>query len=137
MSFWQDLATNTTFPNGYHSIFSYNLQLYGGADYGEWVDGFADIVPNPQIFLGSGYLSGQNTPTEVQQALDSLLTSYPESIFAFLWRYPHVTGNATAADYAQAISSAAADTADDPRAVAVAHIQDHLARLAEGARKAA
>lgn len=134
MGFWKDLATNTSFPNGFHNILSYNLQLYGGADYQQWVDGFAGIVQEPQMFLGSGYQSEQNSPDEVQQALNQLLTSFPASIFAFIWRYPKFADGVTAADYAQAIISA---SATDARAMMATRIRAHREGLALQGRKTA
>ena len=139
LQFWQAIVQNTNLPDGTPRVLLYNLQLYGGVDYGQWVTAFTGIVPNPQVFLGSGYLSGNQTPAQVGSALESLLAQYPDSIEAFIWRSPHTTGTGTTmAQYAAAIANAAASsTAGDARAAALARINAHRQKTAGTARKTA
>ena len=133
LQFWQQIVQNTNDPDGNPLVFMYNLQLYGGVDYGQWVTAFTGIVPEPQIFLGSGYLSGQNTPQQVSSALSTLLSDFPDSLEAFIWRSPLVSGDGTTmADYANAIINAGAAA---PRAAAVARVTEHRERTKKREKK--
>lgn len=131
MDFWQNLLTDTNYPDGSKRIFTYNLQLYGGADYAAWVQGFTGLVEFPQIFLGAGYDGHQTDPAGVQAGLTAQLESFPQSIFAFIWRNRNLVEPYTPADYAQAIRRAVPST-DVHRALA-GHIQAHRENLARHA----
>jgi hypothetical protein len=52
--FWNGVLQETN-GGGATGFSWWNLQLYGGADYGEWVTGLGTMVSNPQSFLTAGY----------------------------------------------------------------------------------
>lgn len=109
-SFWQTIVTNTIGSDETSPILFMNLQLYGGCTFDLWNTDFTGVVTDPAAFLGTGYLSGQLTPADITSALQTLINNNPTNAEAFIWRSPHVMGNATMSDYAQAINSVAANT---------------------------
>jgi len=125
--FWPSIVQNTMQSNGFPQLFFCNLQLYGGAVFSQWVQAFTGVVPDPQAFLGSGYLSGQLTPQQVGTQLQSLLGQDPQTISAFIWRSPLVTGSGTTmAEYAQAIIDAGSPCS---KAAVANRVAEHRARV--------
>jgi len=131
MGFWQQLATQSGFPGGYPKIFAYNIQTYANTgvppatQVRSWVDGFSKITPVPQEFIGSGYLSGTNTPAQITDTLNTVLQSEPSSFLAFMWRFPTYATGFDAADYAAAVEAAAG-----PQPDVKARVKAHYDRLA-------
>lgn len=133
--FWTQLATQSAWPDGFPKIFAYNIQLYGsGMTYDQWVAAFQNVVPDPQVFLGSGYLSGQNTPAQITSSLNSLLANNPYSTLAYIWRFPTYESGFTAANYAQAISAAAPPSPSSAPDIK-ARVRAHRERLAKEAKR--
>ncbi|MGI4823620.1 MAG: hypothetical protein ACRYFV_20605 [Janthinobacterium lividum] len=88
---WQSLLKQT-------SNFSWwNLQLYGGADYGDWVQDLQGLTSNPQSFLTCGYKTADGwSPAEVTTALQETQKQYAGLSGAFIWRYEDIRGQASA-----------------------------------------
>lgn len=102
---WTDVLA-TTNQNG-PGFSWWNLQLYGGADYGSWVGYVNNLVPSPQSFLVPGYNIGGMSPSDLQSALASLEQQYPSLDGAFIWRYEDIAKNGyVTSQYAQAIAAA-------------------------------
>lgn len=102
--FWTTVLKQTT--SGGNSKFSWwNLQIYGGADYGSWVSSLNGIVSNPQSFLVPGYsVQYGATPPGITGTLESLRATYPSLDGCFIWQYELIKQNGyTAAAFAQAI----------------------------------
>lgn len=56
----------------------WNLQLYGGADYGDWVGYLKGKVTNPETFLVPGFkVEAGGAPSDVQSQLKQMKSSYP------------------------------------------------------------
>lgn len=86
----------------------WNLQLYGGANYGSWVGDVNNLVPSPQSFLVPGYkIAGGVSPSDLQSSLVTLEQQYPSLDGAFIWRYEDIAPNGyKTSQYAQAIAAA-------------------------------
>jgi hypothetical protein len=109
--FWTSVLQQTN--GGTSAGFSWwNLQLYGGADYPEWVGFLGDLVPKPQEFLVPGYNAGfGSTPDFVQQDLAQTKSSYPGLSGGFIWKYESIlSNNYTVAEYAKAIAVSVSPT---------------------------
>jgi hypothetical protein len=95
----------------------WNLQLYGGADYGSWLDALKKTaVPDPESFLVPGFAVHLGaTPSTVQSGLQALVASYPNIDGGFIWQYEDIVGHKdptyTAAQFATAITTGLAGTA--------------------------
>jgi hypothetical protein len=102
---WTDVLarTNTNGPG-----FSWwNLQLYGGADYGSWVGYVNNLVPSPQSFLVPGFNIEGLSPSDLQSSLALLVQQYPSIDGGFIWRYEDIAPNGyQTSQYAQAIAAA-------------------------------
>jgi hypothetical protein len=110
--FWTGVLEQTN--GGTSAGFSWwNLQLYGGADYPQWVGFLGNLVSNPQAFLVPGYNAGfGSTPDDVQQDLANTKSSYPGLSGGFIWKYESILGNNyTAAQYAEKIAAGVSPTA--------------------------
>jgi hypothetical protein len=105
-SFWTGVLKKTN-AGGSAGFAWWNLQLYGGASYPDWVKALQGIVPNPQAFLVPGYDVDQGaTPTDVQTNLSQLQSSAPGLDGGFLWRYESIAhAGFTTAQYASAIAA--------------------------------
>jgi hypothetical protein len=104
--FWTKVLKQTN-TGGSAGFSWWNLQLYGGADYGQWVNYLKGLVPNPQAFLVPGFnvLAG-STPSVVQSSLSQLESSYPGLDGGFIWQYENIIkGGYTASQYAAAIAA--------------------------------
>jgi len=104
--FWIDVLkkTNTGGPAGFSW---WNLQLYGGADYAQWVKLLKGLVPDPEAFLVPGYSVSQgSTPSFVQGNLSQLQSSFPSLDGGFIWQYEEIAKKGfTVSQYAQAIAA--------------------------------
>ena len=90
-SFWTDVLWRTN-PGGSPGFAWWNLQLYGGASYPDWVGYLQGLVANPEAFLVPGYsitqgVSQTETPSYVENNLRQLRSSHPSINGAFIWRY--------------------------------------------------
>jgi hypothetical protein len=105
-TFWTDVLKKTN-TGGSAGFSWWNLQLYGGAYYPDWVTYLDGLVPNPQSFLVPGYsVSMGSSPTDVQNDLSQLQSSYSSLDGGFIWQYEDIIKNGyTAAQYASAIST--------------------------------
>ena len=105
---WTDVLARTN-KNG-PGFSWWNLQLYGGADYGSWVGYVNGLVPSPQSFLVPGYnIGGGVSPSDLQSQLAPLAQQYPSLDGAFIWRYEDMAPNGyKTSQYAQAIAAALA-----------------------------
>ncbi len=104
--FWTKVLKQTN-TGGSAGFSWWNLQLYGGADYGQWVGYLKDLVPDRQAFLVPGFkvLAGA-TPSVVQSSLSQLEDSCPGLDGGFIWQYENIIdGGYTAAQYATAIAA--------------------------------
>jgi len=104
--FWTNVLKQTN-TGGSAGFSWWNLQLYGGANYGQWVNYLKGLVPNPQAFLVPGFkVQTGVTPSTVQGNLSQLESSYPGLDGGFIWQYENIikAGN-TAAQYATAIAA--------------------------------
>jgi len=83
----------------------WNLQLYGGAYYPDWVTALTGVVPQPAAFLYPGYANTQGaTPPTILSALQAVKTANPTLTGGFLWRYESIAGSGfSTAQFAQAI----------------------------------
>ena len=68
------------------------------------------LVPNPESFLVPGYSVSQgSTPTDVQNNLSSLHSSYSSLDGGFIWQYEDIVSSSyTVEDYSQAIAQGVA-----------------------------
>lgn len=108
-SFWTNVLQQTN-TGGSAGFSWWNLQLYGGADYGMWVNDLNGLVPNPESFLVPGFSVAQgSTPTSVQSYLASLHSSYSSLDGGFIWQYEDIVSSAySVQDYSQAIAQGVA-----------------------------
>jgi hypothetical protein len=104
MRFWTEVLRRTQ-SGGAPGFAWWNLQLYGGADYGSWVDGLQGIVADPQSFLVPGYAVHLGaTPDTTRTSLAQLVASYPDLSGAFIWQYEDILKYGySAAQFANAI----------------------------------
>ena len=101
--FWNGVLKETN-ANGAAGFSWWNLQLYGGAVYGQWVTGLHGLVSNPQSFLTAGYNIEGMAPGDVQSAISSLQAGYPLLDGGFLWRYEDIAPSGyTTAQFAQSV----------------------------------
>lgn len=102
---WTDVLARTN-KNG-PGFSWWNLQLYGGADYGSWVDYVTGLVPSPQSFLVPGFNIASMSPFDLQVALAPLQHQYQLLDGAFIWRYEDIAPNGyKTSEYAKAIVAA-------------------------------
>jgi len=96
--FWTSVLDKTQAQGGRFAW--WNLQLYGGAQYDQWVTSSV-----PAAFLFPGFANTQGaTPGSIQAAIQNLAGSYPTIRGGFLWRYESIAGSGyTTAQYAQGI----------------------------------
>jgi hypothetical protein len=108
-AFWGQVLQQTTSAGG--SFAWWNLQLYGGAAYSQWVS-----TSQPASFLFPGYANTQGaTPSSIQANLQGLAASYPTMSGGFLWRYESIAGSGfTTAEYAQGILTGLASSSSQP-----------------------
>lgn len=106
LSFWTGVLRQTN-TGGAAGFDWWNLQLYGGADFGQWVSGLGGLVPNAQAFLVPGFSVSQgSSPGDVQSSLSQLQASYPSLDGGFIWQYEDIKkAGHTAAQYAAAIAA--------------------------------
>jgi hypothetical protein len=105
-SFWTDVLKQTN--TGGSSGFSWwNLQLYGGAIYSDWVGYINGLVSNPESFLVPGYSVNQGaTPSSVETDLSQIQQSFPSLDGGFIWQYEDIIkAGYTPAQYASAIAT--------------------------------
>jgi len=112
MSFWTSVLKRTN-TGGSTGFSWWNLQLYGGADYPDWVSGLQGLVPNPQSFLVPGYSVDQgSSPSDVRTNLQQLQSSSPGLDGGFIWKYESIAhAGYTTPQYANAISTGLGGTA--------------------------
>jgi hypothetical protein len=111
-AFWTNVLKKTN-TGGSAGFAWWNLQLYGGASYPNWVTVVKGIVPNPQAFLVPGFSVDQgSTPAEVQTGLSQMQSQAPGLDGGFVWRYESI-GHAgfSTAQYATAIATGLGGTA--------------------------
>jgi hypothetical protein len=115
MDFWTRVL-KASMDGGVPSFAWWNLQLYGGASYGDWVDGLRNDVANPEAFLVPGYAVHLGaTPDGVLSDLAQLYGSYPQLAGGFVWKYEDILANGyTATQFADAIYEALGSTAALP-----------------------
>lgn len=103
-SFWNKVQKESDNEHGAGNSW-WNLQLYGGTSYSDWVGPLSGVVQDPQAFLVPGWsISQGTTPASLQASLSSLLASYPSLAGGFVWRYEDIASSGyTTADFAQAI----------------------------------
>lgn len=106
LSFWTSVLKRTN-TGGSAGFSWWNLQLYGGADYGQWVAALDGLVPNPQSFLVPGYSVSQgSSASDVEGGLSQLQSNYPSLDGGFIWQYEDICkAGYTAAQYATAIAN--------------------------------
>jgi len=107
-SFWTGVLRQTN-TGGSAGFSWWNLQLYGGAYYPDWVKYLDGLVPTPEAFLVPGYNIGNGgmSPGELQGLLSGLASSFPSLDGGFIWRYEDIAPSRyTTAQYAGAIASA-------------------------------
>lgn len=105
-SFWIDVQNKTTSGGG-PGFNWWNLQLYGGASYSQWVSDLQGHVADPQSFLVPGYAVHLGaTPQNVQDGLSNLHGSYPDLDGGFIWQYEDILRYGyTAKQFADAIKN--------------------------------
>ncbi len=105
-SFWTDVLKQTN-TGGSSGFAWWNLQLYGGAAYSQWVGYLKGLVPDPQSFLVPGYsVSFGATPHSVQDNLTSLRDNFPSLDGGFIWQYEDIQSSAyTTKQYATGIKN--------------------------------
>ena len=115
MDFWTGVL-QATMSGGVPSFAWWNLQVYGGADYGDWVDGIQNDLANPEAFLVPGYAVHLGaTPDGVRSDLAQLYGSNPQLAGGFVWQYEDIVSNGyTATQFADAIYEALGSTANVP-----------------------
>lgn len=106
LPFWTGVLKQTN-TGGSAGFSWWNLQLYGGADYGQWVTALNGLVPNPEAFLVPGYSVSQgSSPADVQASLSQFQSSYSSLDGGFIWQYEDIIkANYNAARYAAAIAA--------------------------------
>ena len=104
--FWTTVLKGTT-TNGASNFAWWNLQVYGGADYGSWVQTLDGLVDSPESFLVPGYsVQYGATPSGIESTLQGLVSSYPSLDGCFIWQYELINQYGfTAAEFASAIKS--------------------------------
>jgi hypothetical protein len=104
MDFWTGVLKQTN-TGGSQGFAWWNLQLYGGADYGAWVKGLDGLVPDPQSFLVPGYAVHLGaTPQNVETQIAGLQGTYPHLDGGFIWQYEDIVGAGyTAKEFADAL----------------------------------
>lgn len=115
MDTWIEVL-QATMAGGVPSFAFWNLQLYGGASFGDWVDGLKNDLADPQAFLVPGYAVHLGaTPDGVRSDLARLYGSYPQVAGGFVWQYEDIVGHGyTATQFADAIYEALGSTATLP-----------------------
>jgi len=104
--FWIRVLQRTS--TGGRSRFAWwNLQIYGGADYGTWVSDLSGLIDNPQGFLVPGYnVDAGTTPNSLESTLRELKSSYPSLAGSFVWQYELMKQHGyTASQFAAAIKA--------------------------------
>jgi hypothetical protein len=102
--FWANVLRQAS--SGRSNPFSWwNLQIYGGAEYGSWMSHLSGLVDNPQSFLVPGYIVETTPPSILSGTLHGLQLSYPSLSGSYVWQY-ELSNSAgyMAAQYAAAIS---------------------------------
>lgn len=109
--FWTDVLKRTN-TGGSAGFSWWNLQLYGGASYPNWVDYLNGLVPKPDEFLVPGYKVAQGaSPSYVQNNLSELQQSFPSLDGGFIWKYEAIAENGyTAKEFATAIETGLSNT---------------------------
>lgn len=105
-TFWTNVLKKTN-TGGSAGFAWWNLQLYGGASYPNWVPSLKGLVPNPQAFLVPGFNVDDGTsPGNVQSGLNQLQSAAPGLDGGFIWRYESIAhAGFTTAQYANAIAA--------------------------------
>lgn len=105
-TFWTNVLKKTN-TGGSAGFAWWNLQLYGGASYPNWVPSLKGLVPNPQAFLVPGFNVDDGTsPGNVQSGLSQLQSAAPGLDGGFIWRYESIAhAGFTTAQYANAIAA--------------------------------
>jgi hypothetical protein len=105
-SFWTDVLKQTN-TGGSAGFSWWNLQLYGGAIYSDWVGYINGLVLNPESFLVPGYSVNQGaTPSSVETDLSQIQKSFPSLDGGFIWQYEDIIkAGYTPAQYANAIAT--------------------------------
>lgn len=116
MDFWTGVL-QATMGGGVPAFAWWNLQCYGGADFGTWVDGLKSDLADPASFLVPGYAVHLGaTPDNVQSSVADLYSSYPSLAGGFVWQYEDIVSNGyTATQFATAIYEALGSTQTVPR----------------------
>ena len=108
-SFWNSVI-NTTNAGGAPGMGWWNLQTYGGADYASWVAAFTNKLPqlDAQSYIVPGYnIGGGVSPSQVQQQIAYLYSTYKQLDGGFIWRYEDIAGSGyKTSEYANAIINA-------------------------------
>jgi hypothetical protein len=105
-SFWTGVLQQTN-TGGSAGFSWWNLQLYGGANYPDWVTYLNGLVPNPEAFLVPGYNIVGTSPTVIQTQLSELASSSASLDGGFIWRYEDIASNGyKTAQCAEAIAAA-------------------------------
>ncbi len=104
--YWIKVLQRTS-PGGRSWFAWWNLQIYGGADYGTWVSYLSGLADNPQGFLVPGYnVYAGTTPTSLESTLRDLKSSYPSLAGSFVWQYELIKQYGyTASQFAAAIKA--------------------------------
>jgi hypothetical protein len=105
-TFWTGVLKQTN-TGGSAGFSWWNLQLYGGAIYSDWVGYINGLVPNPESFLVPGYSVNQGaTPSSVENDLSQIQQSFPSLDGGFIWQYEDIIkAGYTPAQYASAIAT--------------------------------
>jgi hypothetical protein len=104
-SFWTNVLKRTN-TGGSAGFSWWNLQLYGGASYSDWVTYLNGLVPNPEAFLLAGYNILNTSPAAIQSQISELASSFPSLAGGFIWRYEDIAaGGYTTAQCAAAIAA--------------------------------
>ena len=112
--FWQTVLGQTN-GGGAAGFAWWNIQLYGGANYPDWVAAVAGMTPHapaafvvPALSVKQGGVDAP-TPQALKAALVGILRQYPACSGAGIWRYEdfkNTSPPSTAAEYANAIAAA-------------------------------
>ena len=98
---WKKVISNTLFQGGTlpgNNFSWWNLQLYGGADYKDWIDGLGEIKTGLkplelQAFLVPGYsMSDCKSPPVGEPSISDLRKAYKSLGGAFIWNYDGIQG---------------------------------------------
>lgn len=104
-SSWTNVLRQTN-TGGSAGFSWWNLQLYGGASYSDWVTYLNGLVPTPEAFLVPGYNIVSTSPGEMQSQLAGLASTFPSLDGGFIWRYEDIAaGGYTMAQCAGAIAA--------------------------------